>query len=422
MIRFLLKGILHDRSRSLLPIVVVTLGVALTVLLTCWIEGIMTDSLRMNANFNTGHLKVITRALAEDETQMAPDMALTGADSLTQALKSSFPDVQWVSRIRFGGLVDFPDSSGNTLVQGPVAGWGIDLLTPGTGEPERFNLSEAITRGHLPAQPGEALISEAFADRFGIKTGDHFTLFTSTMEGGMALKNFVVSGMVRFGMNTLDRGSIIAHLGDVREALRMEDAATEILGYQTNDYDHEAATTVMTDFNHTSDSTDMYAPQMIRLKDQGGMADYLDISDRVGGLLVFVFVMAMAVVLWNTGLLGGLRRYTEFGLRLAMGEAKKHIYRTLLLEALLIGIIGSVTGTLLGLGVSYYLQEVGLQFGDAMKNASMMIPAVIRAKIVPEAFYIGFIPGVLAMLLGNALSGRGIYKRQTASLFKELEA
>ncbi|HRZ41690.1 MAG TPA: FtsX-like permease family protein [Bacteroidales bacterium] len=422
MIRFLLKGILHDRSRSLLPVVVVTLGVALSVLLTCWIEGIMTDSLRMNANFNTGHLKVITRALAEDESQVTPDVALTGVDTLTRKLAAAFPDIQWVSRIRFGGLVDFPDSTGNTRAQGPVVGWGIDMVTPGSEEKERFSLEEAVTRGHLPVRPGEALISEAFASRFGIRTGDRFTLFTSTMEGGMALKNFVVSGMVRFGMNSLDRGSIIAHLEDVRDALRMEDASTEILGYQKNDYDHEAATTVMTAFNLTIDTTDLYTPQMIRLKDQGGMADYLDISDRLGGLLVFVFVMAMAVVLWNTGLLGGLRRYTEFGLRLAMGEEKKHIYRTLLVEALLIGIIGSVTGTLLGLGVSWYLQEVGLQFGDAMKNASMMIPTVIRAKIVPSAFYIGFIPGVGAMLLGNALSGRGIYKRQTASLFKELEA
>jgi putative ABC transport system permease protein len=422
MIRFILKGILHDRSRSLLPILVVSIGVALTVLLTCWIKGIMSDSLRLNANFNTGHLKVMTRALSEDESQLAPDMALTEADSVRHFLEATFPQVQWVPRIRFGGLIDFPDSAGFTRVQGPVAGWGIEMFKPESGEVERFNLRAALTRGSLPSKPGEALITENFASRFGINTGDRFTLFSSTMEGGMALKNFKVSGMVSFGMNALDRGSIIADIGDVQEALRMEDAATEILGYQGDDYDHTSATTLMNSFNHHTDSTDIYAPTMIRLKDQGGMADYLEISDMLGAIMVFVFVLAMAVVLWNTGLLGGLRRYTEFGLRLAMGEEKRHIYHSLLIEALLVGIIGSVTGTLFGLGISWYLQEIGLQFGDAVKNASMMIPTVIRARIVPEAFYIGFIPGVIAMVLGNALSGRGIYKRQTASLFKELEA
>jgi putative ABC transport system permease protein len=56
-----------------------------------------------------------------------------------------------------------------------------------------------------------------------------------------------------------------------------------------------------------------------------------------------------------------------------------------------------------------------------MKNASMMMPSIYRATITPEAFYIGFIPGLFSMVLGNALAGIGIYKRNTAQLFKELE-
>ena len=35
--------------------------------------------------------------------------------------------------------------------------------------------------------------------------------------------------------------------------------------------------------------------------------------------------------------------------------------------------------------------------------------------------YVGFIPGLFSMLLGTALAGRGIFKRETARLFKELE-
>ena len=46
---------------------------------------------------------------------------------------------------------------------------------------------------------------------------------------------------------------------------------------------------------------------------------------------------------------------------------------------------------------------------------------LIHAKITTETYYIGFIPGVISMVLGTMLSGIGIYKRQTAQLFKELE-
>jgi putative ABC transport system permease protein len=423
MIRFLLKGIMNDRSRSLLPVIVVSLGVALTVLLTCFIEGILTDSVRMNANFNTGHLKVTTRAFAADEGQLAAELALMDVGAHLRHLETTYPELIWEQRIRFGGLIDFPDPEGETKIQGPVIGWSIDLLSPGSGEVERFNLASSLIKGSLPSVAGEALISDNFAERFHVEPGDTFTLFGTTMEGGMAFKNFRVSGTVRFGAANIDRGSIVVDIRDAREGLRMEDAATEILGYFRNgDYDDRRATSVANAFNlKYDDDPDPFSPVMLRLKDQGGMAEYMDLSEMMRGILVFVFVLAMSVVLWNTGLLGGLRRYTEFGLRLAMGEEKRHIYRTLILEGVLIGFIGSVTGTLIGLGLSLYLQEVGMYFGDSLQNSSMMVPTVIRAKIIPAAYYIGFLPGVVAMVLGNALSGRGIYKRQTAQLFKELE-
>jgi putative ABC transport system permease protein len=56
-----------------------------------------------------------------------------------------------------------------------------------------------------------------------------------------------------------------------------------------------------------------------------------------------------------------------------------------------------------------------------VRNAAMMIPTVLYSQVTPFAYLIGFIPGLLATLLGTSISGRGIYKRQTAQLFKELE-
>ena len=50
-------------------------------------------------------------------------------------------------------------------------------------------------------------------------------------------------------------------------------------------------------------------------------------------------------------LLGGLRRYTEFGTRLAIGEDYSHIYKTMIYESVLIGIIGSISGTVIGLAI-----------------------------------------------------------------------
>ena len=109
------------------------------------------------------------------------------------------------------------------------------------------------------------------------------------------------------------------------------------------------------------------------------------------------------------------------GLRLAIGEDKRHVYGSVIIEALIVGIVGSAIGTAIGLALAWYLQVHGLDIGSMVKNSSMMMSNVMRAEITGVTYCIGFIPGLLSTVLGAALSGLGIYRRQTAQLFKELE-
>ena len=422
MIRFLFKGVMRDKNRSVLPIAVISIGVFLTVLLSSWISGVFNDMIDVNANFTTGHVKVMTRAYAENEAQKPIDLSLLGVDELIVELNTDYPDMEWVKRIQFGGLLDVADENGETRAQGTAVGQAVDFFSADSKEVERMNISKSIINGALPEKPGEALISHDFAERFEVNIGDQVTLFGSTMEGSMAFTNFTVAGTVRFGLQALDRGAILMDVTDAQMALDMENGACEILGYAKNGiYDMERAEQVKTSFNAKyADDPDEFAPKMVQLRDQAGLAEYLDMGDYMSGVMAFIFIFAMSIVLWNTGLLGGLRRYTEFGIRLAMGEEKKHIYRTLIYEAIVIGIIGSIVGTILGLGASYYLQEHGITMSAGLQGSGMMLPSTFRAQIAPQAFYIGFIPGLFSMVLGNALSGIGIYKRKTAQLFKEL--
>jgi len=423
MIRFILKGLLRDKQRSLLPVIVVSIGVFLTVFMTGWLTGVFKDMIDVNADFTTGHVRVMTQAYAENETQLPNDLAILGADSLTKELKTRYPEMEWVNRIRFGGLIDIPDTSGETRAQGQAVGISVDLLTPKTREPDRLNITRSIVQGKMPALPGEALISDDFARKFKVQVGDEMTLFGNTMNGSMMFSNFKVAGTVRFGMAMLDRGAVIIDLADARTILDMQDASGEILGFSREGYyDDEQAARIKASFNATfMNADDEFSPIMLRLRDQNGLDEYLMLADSMSFIMIFVFVMAMSIVLWNTGLLGGLRRYTEYGIRLALGEEKSHIYRTTIIEAVLIGIMGSIVGTIVGLAFCGYLQTYGLDFGRVMDNSSMMMPQKFRAYITPRLFYIGFIPGTIAMVLGNALAGFAIYKRKTARLFKELE-
>ncbi len=424
MIRFLLKGLLRDKGRSRIPIMVVAIGVTLSVLMHAYVTGVMGDSIEMSAKFSTGHVKIMTKPYAENINQAPNDLALIGVDSLMEVYTSAYPEIEWVQRIKFGGLVDVPDKNGETRIQGPAAGFGLDLLSATTKEIERMKLSESLVRGKLPSKSGEALLSEEFSQKLKVNPGDTVTLLGSTMNLGMANYNFVVSGTVNFGTAALDRGTIIADLQDIKLALDMTDAAGEILGFfETGYFDKGNAENLKKDFqDNFVDKEDEFTSIMQSLSDEGDMAMFVDMAESMTAIVTLIFMIAMSIVLWNAGLLGAIRRYGEVGIRLAIGEEKGHIYRSLIVESVIIGIIGSIIGTVFGLGFAWILETRGIDISSMMQGASIMMPSTIRAHITQVDFYIGFIPGVISTVIGTMLAGIGIYKRQTARLFKELEA
>lgn len=423
MIRFLVKGLLRDRSRSLFPLLTVLFGAMLTVVLYSWIKGLEAELVRVNAIFSTGHIKMTTRAYAEEADQVPNDLALFRADSLLEDLNRAYLQLVWTPRIRFGGLLDIPDSANETRAQGPVVGLAVDLFSASSPERRILNLQRALIRGRLPNRAGELLLSDALAARLGIIPGEKGTLIGSTMHGSLATANFTIVGTVRFGIGAMDRGAVIADIADIQGMLDMHDAAGELVGFfRDGQYSDDVANNIVKTFGRGGPATGEFAPVMVTLRNQAGLAQTLDYAGSVAGVLIGIFVVVMSLVLWNAGLVGSLRRYGEIGLRLAMGEPRGHVYRAMLIESFVIGVVGSLLGTAAGLAISFYLQFHGINVSSMMKNASLIMADVLRAQVTPASFGIGFLPGLLATFLGTSVSGIGIYKRQTSQLAKELEA
>ena len=423
MIRFLIKGLLRDKNRSLLPLIVVAIGVMLTVFMHAWVTGIIGDSIEFNAKFETGHVKVTTRAYAKNSGQLPIDLALGNVTDIKQTLRDEYPDMNWVERTKFSGLIDVPDETGETRAQGPALGISADILSEDSKEKKRLNLNDALVRGNFPETNGEILMSEGFSQKLGVSPGDEVTLISSTMYGSMAFYNFTVSGTVTFGTRNLDKGTVIVDISDVKLALNMYDASAEILGFfEEGFFQKDRAGEITDEFNlKYSIQKDEFSPYMLSMRDQNNLSTLIDMSEMLTTTIIFVFILVLSIVLWNTGLISGLRRYGEIGVRLAIGESKGHVYRAMINESIAIGIAGSVLGTFVGLSIAYLLQKYGLDFGDVMGESAIMMPNVYRARVTPSTYFIGFIPGVFSIVLGTMLSGIGIYKRNTAQLFKELE-
>ena len=427
MIRFLTKGLLRDRSRSLFPVIIITITVGIVIFTIGFMKGTMNSVFLDTAVIISGHEKVVTRAY-EKESQMLPnDLALLDVDQIIKNLNKEYPTHFWSPRITFGGLLDIPDNNGETKDQGPVIAMGIDLLSNESRMPEIWELENCLIEGKLPKTSKEVLISEKLATKLNISVGDLATYIGTTMYNAFTTYNFLVVGTFDLRKGQADKQMMLVDISGAREALDMENAASEIFGFTHSlFYNDDKAVNLRTNYNNSySDTSDIFSPVMLALRDSseqmGTMVDMVDIFLLIiGG----VFLIIVTIVLWNMGLMNGLRRHGEFGLRLAMGESKGDVYRSMILESFIIGFTGTIFGTSIGLMLTYYVQEYGIDYSEVvstMSTSSMVMPNIFYAQITPELYYIGFIPGVIATVLGTMLAGIAIYKRQMAQLFKELE-
>jgi len=426
MIKFLTKGILRDRSRSLFPVLVVMLAVAMIIFFQGFMNGVLNGMFLDSAVVSTGHVKIMTRAYKEENQLLPNDLALLETKQLVDKVSQDYPNHFWTPRITFSGLLDVPDENGETQAQGPVFALGIDFLSPGSRQIEIWELEQRLVDGRLPKNESEALLSTSLAGKLGISSGETVTLIGSTMYNAFTTYNFTVVGTFKLNLGPLDRQMMLVDISGARLALDMENAASEVLGYANSlFYDDTVAVALRQQYNMiNSDTTDIFSPIMMALRDSNQMGVMVDWMNAASGIIIGVFLVISMIVLWNMGLMNGLRRYGEIGMRLAIGESKGQVYRSMIVESVIIGFIGTVFGTALGLGLTYYMQEVGLDYSAAMESlgsSEFIFSNVFYAQVTPELYYIGFMPGVLATVLGTMLAGRAIYKREMAQLFKELE-
>ena len=426
MIKFLTKGLLRDRTRSFFPVLVITISVAIVVFASGFMAGTMNSLLLDTAVILSGHEKIVTRAYHEESMLMPNDLALLDADKLIDKLEKEHPEFFWTPRITFAGLLDVPDEKGETKSQGPVIGMGIDFFSEGSRQVEIWELERNLVSGTLPVKKNDALISSKLADKLNILVGEKVTFVGSTMDNAFTTYNYNIVGTFNLRKGQTDRQMMLVDISGAREALDMDNAASAIFGFMHNlFYDDAAVVALRTNYNKIeSDSLDIFSPFMLALRDGNQMGAVVDMSNAMLAIMGSVFLVIVMVVLWNMGLMNGLRRYGEVGLRLAIGEPKGHVYRSLITEALIIGLFGTIIGTGLGLSITYYVQENGIDYTkgmEALSNSSMVMPNIFYAQVTPDLLYIGFFPGVLATVFGTMLAGLAIYKREMSQLFKELE-
>ena len=432
MIAFLFRGILRDKSRFLFPFSIVAIGVTLVITLVGFMEGVFMGMIDMTANLDAGHLRLVNKPFYDEEHLRPLDRSLAAQSETLNWLKKNSPEkTRWSPRIRWGALLDVPDKNGDTVSQTPIVGMALDLKDKKSLELKRLRLEESLIDGKIPEQDKEMLMGDQLAKTLNIELNQAVTLLGQSFDGGLVMDNYRVVGLVKFGVSAMDKKMVLIDLADAQDSFYMEDMITDWLGFLPAQYslsDYEAIKKNMKqplskliEMPPKSWAEDDQAI-LLTIRDQQNIGAIADKFNIIKGFVVGIFTFLMMLVLWNAGILNGIHRYGEMGLRLAFGESHWRVIFNTGIEGLFVGVLGTLAGCIFGGVFAWFLQEVGINMGDSFAQSGLMINDVVRARLTTGAFIQGAIPGVFASVAGNLIASIAIFKRTESNLFRELEA
>lgn len=267
----------------------------------------------------------------------------------------------------------------------------------GTGHAPSFGFSASPPpfsaleyAGHTPTAADQVAIDKATAEREGFKIGDRITVV-----GKQPAKRYTLVGIATLaGARSLGGASFaILTLPEAQRITKKRGEFDKIdVAAVPGTSPQQLAANLTAVLPHTVKAETGAQNTRSQKKDIGGFIDILKTVLLVfGGVVMFV----SAFLIFNTFAITVAQRTREFAMLRTLGANRRQIVRSVIVEALVIGVLGSGIGLLLGIGFASVLRGL-------FKSLAIDLPSsgtVVESRTVIVALVLGTALTLLASLI-----------------------
>ena len=356
MTRLALRGLAARKLRTSLTVIAVLLGVTMiagTFVLTDTIQKAFDDI--FSAQTKGADVVVSGREAIETEFSMPRPLD----DSLLEEIKG-LPDVEQVA----GQINDVAAVVGK---DGKVVSTGGAPTIAATYMPPPF-APIGFTEGRPPKGGNEIALDAATADKEDFKLGDEVTVATSAPK-----QAFKLVGLATIGQSTGLGGATFV-VFDLPTAQKLFDKEGKV------DFAFVAGRDGVSQSDLQSQIASLLPPTaQVRTAAQEADKAGDDIREGLSflttGLLAFAFIAVLvgAFLIFNTFSITVAQRSRELALLRTLGATRRQVLNSVLLEALTIGVIGSVVGILAGLGFAKLINALFKALGIDLPTTSLVL-------------------------------------------------
>ena len=373
MLRLTLKGLLAHKLRVALTALAIVLGVT-------FVTGtlVLTDTL--NNTFTTLFSKIYSNVDFEVRG-VAAFADQQGAGAVRQPISDTLlPKVAAVPGVAaseglVGGYAQFVDKHGKAITTG-----GAPTLGTTFGDKPELSALHPVS-GHGPTGPTEVAMDEGTATKYGFAVGDRVKVLLPGPP-----ETFTISGIVRFGSADNLGGATLAAftLPTAQKLFHVEGRVDTI----------EVATASGADKAAVERDIAKILPKGVEVVSAQKVADEQSsaINDALGffstALLVFALISLFVggFTILNTFSITVGQRTRELALLRIVGASRGQVFRSVMLEALVIGLLASLVGLGLGVAMAVGLEALLKAFGISLPEGALIF--------APRTVVVGLVVGV----------------------------
>ena len=260
-----------------------------------------------------------------------------------------------------------------------------------------MQIDSALVAGKLSLEHGEAILGSRLAAQYGLQIGDKIVLHSSGKLSEMVKVNpggggisgsgkillpteVTVTGLVSFGKYDFDKDIIFVNLDDAAELFNLPwGSATGVYGWVRDPFDLDRELDALT--LSMADN-----PYPVRVESwqtlNAQLLGVLTVEKNMMFFLLIFIVLVAAFSIANTLITAVYQKTREIGVLKALGTPPHKVMNIFLMQGLLVGVIGSALGVLLGTTV----------IAIRMNILNMLSMITGQQVFPPEMYYFNELP------------------------------
>jgi putative ABC transport system permease protein len=402
-----LRNLVRQRTRALLTLASVGLGVVSLILAAGFIDDVLWQLREATIRSQLGHFQVFAPGYVDAGRREPLAHTLANPREAAAALRA-IPGVASVaSRLTFSGLLSNGRADIAVIAEGiePAAEARIGTaLAIVAGRPlegrtrSGLGTALAIVAGRPPeGETRSALVGEGVASALKLKVGDTVTLLVATKDGALNTLDVPLAGVFRSPFKDYDARAVRITLADAQEAAGV-DSVNSLVALLAPEASVDEALAA---------ARRALPPGRYDIRAWWELADFYQGTEALyrRQFLVLLVIVSLMVLLGvaNSINMSLHERQGEFGTVRALGYGPGAVFRQIIVESALLGAAAAGAAIVLGVLVAWLVSAIGIDMPPP-PNSDVGYTATIRLSAANVA--LAAATGIVASVAGALLPAR----------------